>query len=357
MPQLDGLRALAVLSVLIHHFLDPNLLPRLVALLPWGLAGVRLFFVLSGFLITSILIDARTGVTVGMESWGQAIRRFYVRRTLRIFPLYYLVLLITFLFGPADARQQLPWLATYTYNIWISSMGWFTDYFAHFWSLSVEEQFYLVWPWIILLAPRDRLTLIATVMIIIAPLYRWYAISNEWNGVAIYAFTLSSVDALGLGTVLSILSTSQALTSKTRRAFLYIAARIGIGGFIVLTAVQPWTGYTLIHGVLLETFLGLAFVWLIARASRGLGGAWMFILGNKPIVYLGKISYGIYVYHLFLLYLIPPLLAYWGISIAPRGWISLVVLSICTILVASISWHFIEAPINRLKGRFDPPRA
>src|SRR4051812_126623 len=169
MPQLDGLRALAVTAVLVHHLLDP--LPGLATHFPWGLVGVRLFFVLSGFLITGLLIQA-VQTQRGSHDPAHVLKQFYIRRALRIFPIYYLVLAIAWLVGSADVHEQLPWLATYTYNVWIAHLGWFTKYFAHFWSLCVEEQFYLVWPWLLVFAPRRRAYVYASAMVLAGPLYR-----------------------------------------------------------------------------------------------------------------------------------------------------------------------------------------
>jgi len=196
MPQLDGLRAFAVAAVMVHHLLDIESVRHVFS--P-GLLGVRLFFVLSGFLITGLLVEGRDALDVGVAQGASVLRRFYVRRTLRIFPLYYLVLGIALVFGGEDTRVQLPSLATYTYNLWIAGLGWFPAHFAHFWSLCVEEQFYLLWPWIVLFAPRRHLVPITILMILLAPLYRALALSLEFNGVAFFVMTPSSFDALGMG--------------------------------------------------------------------------------------------------------------------------------------------------------------
>src|SRR5438552_112648 len=120
MPQLDGLRAFAVAAVLVHHLLDASLVPAAPFGLTWGLLGVRLFFLLSGFLITGLLIAGRDAVDAGSVRRSRVLKQFYVRRTLRIFPLYYLVLGIALVAGGAEVRVQLPWLATYTYNFWVA---------------------------------------------------------------------------------------------------------------------------------------------------------------------------------------------------------------------------------------------
>ena len=113
MPQLDALRAIALIAVLAHHYLRLDTAGTVAGLEP-GLLGVRLFFVLSGFLITGILLRARQAVEQGLATRREVLQQFYLRRALRIFPLYYGVLLAAWVFGSAEARVQLPWLASYS---------------------------------------------------------------------------------------------------------------------------------------------------------------------------------------------------------------------------------------------------
>src|SRR5262249_40880734 len=150
MPQLDGLRAVAVLAVVAHHTLPG---PLVDALNP-GAAGVRLFFVLSGFLITGILLGCRE--SMAQQGAGQALASFYARRFLRIFPLYYFALAVVLLAGVQEARDGAAWHLAYLSNVYGVRQGWLGS-LAHFWSLAVEEQFYLVWPALVLSLPRPWL--------------------------------------------------------------------------------------------------------------------------------------------------------------------------------------------------------
>jgi len=163
-PQLDGLRAIAVTFVLIHHWISPRL--------GFGIIGVQLFFVLSGFLITGILLRERRGVESGRQSIGFSVRQFYARRFLRIFPLYYACLALFVVLDRFEIRKSLVWFACYLSNVFFFLKGEFGGPFSHFWSLAVEEQFYLFWPWIVLLAPRKRLLAILVGAIVLAPLTR-----------------------------------------------------------------------------------------------------------------------------------------------------------------------------------------
>ena len=156
MPQLDALRALAFVGVAVSHW-SPNFLAGIV---PWG-TGVQLFFVLSGFLITGILLRSRPA-DLGI-SMPTALRVFYVRRCLRIFPLYYGVLALCLLFAIGPIATTWPWHVSYLSNLFYARQGHASpveDPFLHLWSLSVEEQFYLLWPLVALVANRRALSLI-----------------------------------------------------------------------------------------------------------------------------------------------------------------------------------------------------
>lgn len=344
MPQLDALRAFAVAAVLAHHYIDP---PTLGPNLKWGRLGVQLFFVLSGFLITGILIRDRDAVSVVGGRRIVVAKLFYVRRILRIFPVYYLVLLITLLVGPPDAKEQLPWLATYTYNFWVASLGWFTKYFSHFWSLCVEEQFYFLWPWLILFAGRGRLGAITIAAILLAPAYRWFALSAGFNWVATYVVTLSSLDSLGMGALLAIHTRGGPASAELERRLRFTALPAGIVGYWVFLK----TGGILFDSVS-DTTVALVFVWIVAATSRGFGGICGRVLEWSPVQFVGKISYGVYVYHLLVLSVVASILRQQGSSLDAWGYWGTAILVGGTLAVATVSWLTFENPINRLKARF-----
>jgi peptidoglycan/LPS O-acetylase OafA/YrhL len=347
MPQLDGLRALAVSAVLLHHLLDPSLFRSMGLSYSLGLLGVRLFFVLSGFLITGILIRGRAAVDARLVRGSGVLRQFYIRRSLRIFPLYYLILILALGFGDAEIRLQLPWLATYTYNLWVAYLGWFPPYFAHFWSLCVEEQFYLFWPWVVLFVPRRLLLGIALTLVAAAPLYRWYALNVALSDVAFYVLTPSSLDALGMGAVLAIAYRSEACVA---RVVWKMALPIGLAGLLAVEGNETWAA------VLGETFVACVFVWAVGAASEGFRGLGRIVLEARPLTYLGKISYGIYVYHPIVPSVVGSLVAVTGLTIPTEGPAGFVLLASVSIGVASLSWHLFEAPILRYKERLKVAR-
>lgn len=204
MPQLDGIRAVAVLGVIAHHL--SQAVPGSPNLDYVATAGVHIFFVLSGFLITSILLKLKNKVADGSEKLPRGLRQFFIRRALRIYPLYFAVVLAAILMNLGGARGLTPWLATYTLNFKMGAQDWYEPHFAHFWTLAVEHQFYLVWPLLILALPL-RVTWIAPLAAIIISLSAkaFYIHSGYTSMTALgtYISTQSNLDLLALGSALS----------------------------------------------------------------------------------------------------------------------------------------------------------
>jgi peptidoglycan/LPS O-acetylase OafA/YrhL len=353
MRQLDGLRCFAVLAVLVWHAWGPGPLPW-IGYMDWGGLGVQLFFVLSGFLITGILLDCRERADAGDGTRMSFVRRFYARRFLRIFPLYYGVLLVLLIVNFPHVRERSLWLFTYTSNIFMAEHGWIPRV-GHFWTLAVEEQFYLVWPWLLLFLPRRRLLPLIALVIALAPLYRLYAFHRYGlHGVAQEprtTFTLAAVDSLGIGALLAI-GRRAVSVEKLRSRLTRIALPIGLGGYLGLAVLQE-------HGVSPEpafvlgaTTIAIVFGWLVLGAADGFTGPFGRLLVFRPVVYVGRISYGIYVFHPFVIFATVRAARHLGVDFHARGALSFVVITTMTIGVAALSWHFFEGPINGLKGRF-----
>ncbi|RVD02393.1 acyltransferase, partial [Mesorhizobium sp. M2A.F.Ca.ET.029.05.1.1] len=205
-PQIDSLRAVAVFAVMYSHFWDEAS--------PWGHYGVRLFFVISGYLITGILIRSKE-VARSQGALG-VILVFYLRRALRIFPAYYVMLTLAAAFLP-EIRTSLPWHAAYLSNVLFALNGnWDPWQLAHLWSLSVEEQFYLFWPLLIVLSPRQTLipTLIGVILAAVA--FRAAIMFYLPEGPARYVLTPAAFDALGAGALLAAIEASNRLTDVLR---------------------------------------------------------------------------------------------------------------------------------------------
>jgi peptidoglycan/LPS O-acetylase OafA/YrhL len=346
MPQLDALRTFAVFAVMIHHFW-----PEATLNLPLGFVGVQLFFVLSGFLITGILWPAREAVQSGRWPAPTVFGRFYARRVLRIFPLFYGTLAVLFVVGISDVRDSWIWHVSYLSNVHFAMLGWFPLHISHLWSLAVEEQFYLVWPFVVVLTPTRFLLPVLTAIAATGPAYRWLGgvLDVDW----MWTFTplLANVDGLALGGILAY-AWARDLSLRSRMA--WIGAWIGtplVIGLSTLSMLHISLGMA--HAVLEYTIWAAFFVWLVDGAARGFTGGAGRVLELRPLLYLGQISYGLYVLHPLIIGL-----ARWTFHRLGRPYpnqpaVMFVILVAATIVVAACSWHLYEKPLNDLKRRFD----
>lgn len=352
MPQLDAVRTFAVAAVLLQHFMGSDRLPALLASLPWGHLGVALFFVLSGFLITGILIRSRDLVAAQKQSAGFAARQFYIRRFLRIFPLYYFVIALGLVLAIPPVREIWHWLISYTMNVYVSLRGDENYLFSNFWSLAVEEQFYVVWPWVVLFAPRKWLLPATLVMIASGPAWRMYAFTHGLNFVALYKMTPACLDSLGMGALLAqarhSLLTKETIRKYVNRLILPVGLVLSVCLWALVYFEINWSA----NIVLFDLSVAMIFCWFINSASMGFGGVAGSLMASRPLVYCGKISYGIYVYHQFT----PPILGFLsakaGFSYQPHGWLSLVLGVSLTLVFSSLSWYLLEQPVSNLKRHF-----
>jgi peptidoglycan/LPS O-acetylase OafA/YrhL len=341
--QLDGLRAFAVFLVVLTHYVPAT---RPVA--PFGDFGVRLFFVLSAFLIVGILLRA------GTEGRARTLRQFYARRFLRIFPAFYLVLFTAAALNVPGIREGLWWFAAYLGNYWFIFIGSVANpnYGNHLWSLAVEEQFYLLAPAIVLFAPRRYLKPILIAAAVAAVGYRAGAVASGWDWNAYTRPTSACLDSLGLGALLA-LTTHRGLSDRWTRWALAAGLPMLVLVLAANTLAQEHVTSSLLdyQHAAQGTAFALVGVWIVAGAARGFGGIGGRVLSLTPVVYLGTISYGIYLYHFF---------AMWGFQ-AAFGWsrvqnpnqsLYFVVLTTTTIVVATASWFAFERPINGLKRYF-----
>ncbi len=353
---LDGIRGLAILLVTLYRFskeavhgLDLNSMLR--GLIQFGSSGVELFFVLSGFLITRILIDTRHSPTY--------FSTFYYRRSLRIFPLYYLSLILFLWILPsalnnpslfAEARDRSLYLWTYTTNIKMSvENAWSFGYLDHFWSLAVEEHFYLVWP-IIVLCAGNRLLKITISAIVATILGRSIFCALSQNEVAPDVLTIFRCDGLLIGAAISIAWQSETLRTKLQKW----APMIGPASIIVVLT------FTLLN----KRFLDLPIVFL------EIGWGCLLIVALTPDRFsslrkilelpffrsLGKYSYAMYVFQSPLI----PIIALLGMSFGFAELSSTSILWRITYVVAMfaltwflayLSWIAIESKILRLRDR------
>lgn len=348
MPQLDAVRTIAIFGVMAWHYV-PSALTR------EGAQGVTLFFVLSGFLITGILLKCRQYIERDGQSRLFTLRQFYVRRFLRIFPLYYLALAVLWIIHNPDVRSDFGWHLAYLTNIRISinaAHGRFSDWsIGHFWTLAVEEQFYLVWPWIVLFLSRRNLVRAVVLLVCAGPAFRLTASLMRLPIAVTERLPFFSLDALGMGALLAIASEpSYGLVKWLNRVRPFALA---VGVVLVCVAIACGIGkhhYTLRNTIYLFGY-SLVFGWFVSGAAVGFGGVVGKVMSWKPILWIGTISYGIYVLHYILR-------AYWTTPPMPRlhPLLEGLLLGVASIGLAAFSFYAYERPINRLR-RFFPYRA
>jgi peptidoglycan/LPS O-acetylase OafA/YrhL len=340
LPQLDALRAIAVAGVLYGHFLRGHVLSTMTG--PWG---VRLFFVLSGFLITRILLRARDLVPAG--GVARQFRVFYARRALRIFPAFYAVIALSWLIGVPDVREGLGWHLLYLSNVRFVLIDDWPAVSAPWWSLSVEEQFYLVWPALMLLLPRRALRPTMLAVIALGPLSRWAMVASGAPTLAQWTLPVAMLDSLGIGALLAYDAMAGAPAGEGMRLPRWLRLAALPSACLVLLGVAMPTFASLDAARLSFTALAIVFAWMVGRAARGWTGAAGSVMSWRPLVFLGRISYGIYLYHTVALWL----LAQRGGQMRLRYAVALY--TIATIVAAMASWYLLERPINSLK-RFVP---
>jgi peptidoglycan/LPS O-acetylase OafA/YrhL len=336
MPQLDALRALAVGAVAYHHWIPTTYHFGI----PFGSGGVQLFFVLSGFLISSILLRCRK---YG-DPWF-ALRGFYARRSLRICPLFYSVVIAAYLINLRPMRQTVFWHLSYLSNFYFFlHHGWHGS-ISHFWSLAVEEQFYLFWPTVVLFAPNQRL-LQSFLTLCVVGVLSIVLLPSLFPGELVAVLPTYNFWALGLGALLALRNAS----SKMLRILLACSVW-SLVLFVMLTTISNCGVHFKWMEQLKYLSMVAAFVWLIDRASHGFKG-WIGSCLTLPIlVYLGRISYGLYILHPFAdvpVEICRRLSGKSSFTLAQE-----VALKTCvTILGAIISWRLLEKPVNSLKTLF-----
>ena len=365
-PALDGLRGIAIILVMLHHFTyyrpESGIDGLIGDVLFLGWTGVDLFLVLSGFLITGILLDTRAS--------ERYFTTFYARRFLRIFPLYYLVLFIAFVVlpkfptqhavllgqdGPVNLPPQWPYWF-YLTNFFIAESGWVHGWVDVAWTLAIEEQFYLVWPLVIWLCPPRLVAPLCAVILVAEPAARIYARERDFPVLWVYVLTWYRLDGFAIGGLLAWAHRRGLLPLIDRWVPVVVIA--GVAGILVCTIMGGhtwwWNRWMQQYGYSLIAIVAGAM--LVSAVNRPADSLWPWMLSAGWLRAFGKYSYGMYLIHAPVMravreYVLDPLeyeaIAPWnaqflffGLATAP------------TFALAWLSWRLFEAPILRLKARF-----
>ncbi|PWJ59693.1 peptidoglycan/LPS O-acetylase OafA/YrhL [Dyadobacter jejuensis] len=354
--QLDGLRAIAIILVLIFHWYPEG---QGINILANGPLGVTIFFVLSGFLITRILLNYRQKLSDGGIT--KAYKVFMARRMLRIFPLYYLVLLVVWLaqyigFIPPIGTQLYShplYYILYASNFLIEYLHDWSDVLSPFWSLAVEEQFYIFFPLLILSVPQAYLKKSIIGLIVLGIVSR---VILHLVGVNEGVHMPTCLDAFGLGALWAYLLVNR----PDPHSFLKLTRYGGLLGMVVFIVFCLIGQGNFAAVLFFRTSMSLIALYLVAGASYKGGFANIFgsILNHQILKYIGKISYGLYVFHMLVPAVLVPLLLkllqrFAGISI-PMNDNGSRILSLSVLLVlATASWYLYEKPIIQIKKYFE----
>jgi peptidoglycan/LPS O-acetylase OafA/YrhL len=367
LPQLDGLRFIAFLLVFWYHQ-SPDLMnfpvlavrTILVRGNMFGWMGVDLFFCLSSFLITSLLLREHRA------TGGISLRNFYIRRSLRIWPLYFLMLLLIFLVFPmfgflsprtgsaeygALVRQQLfpflIFLGNFSYAYFPASLAYLL---APLWSISVEEQFYLVWPVLIPRLANAGLHVFGSVLgglLLMSVLTRIYIVVNLVPYPMLWVNTLARLDPLVLGTVVAV------LYMRGRPVIPATWALIAAAAALLTVVVFPQIGASP-HSIWQLSAVALGFASLVIAVVNG--HVSKVLLGNAPMRWAGKLSYGFYLFHRIGMYFAD---RWYGVT-APSGTLRFAIQAsahmglalLATIIISAVSYYAFERWFLIMKDRF-----
>lgn len=336
MPRLDGLRAIAVAGVLIEHWIPVSRIRELST----GGAGVTLFFVLSGYLITRILMGYRE------QSVATAAGHFYWRRFLRLSPPFYAAIAAGLVFNVLLMREY--WLinALYLTNFQMGLTGQWTGGADHFWSLCVEEQFYLIWFFVVVALPARYLTRAIVISLAITLAFR----------AAVYFLRLPPLTTVLLpGNLGSLVIGALLAQSRVTPNLQWLSRAALKRGPLIVTALAVVAlslslRYFRLPSALFYPFIVSAFAaCLVAVASSEQKDRWFGWLEWPPLVHIGRISYGIFVYHLFIPRIVAKIPSMeW---MADLSWRSFACALVITFAISQISWIYFEKPILRFKDR------
>jgi peptidoglycan/LPS O-acetylase OafA/YrhL len=336
-PQLDGVRGIAILLVMLVNTSDKYPALHLQRFVSDGWMGVDLFFALSGFLITGILLDARQSPSY--------FKNFYARRVLRILPLYYFVLIFMFVvvpaLRPAEAasifERSSPWWSfpLFLQNFLVARSTMAVGPLGTSWSLAIEEQFYLVWPLVVRYSPLKFLRFIATLLILLSPPLTWYLSSQH---VYVYSNVFCRQVGLMAGALLAVLmhSSNFAPTKYLKSAWIAFLITLTLT-FISEALGTRWLTYSLV------AVAATSFIFLALHSQQ----KWLqAVLRNRFLMYTGTISYGLYLLHKI------PADFVQAAHLDRHPVLILPIIFLTSYALAALSWNLFERPLLSLKRLF-----
>jgi len=346
---LNGLRAISIILVLIFHgkieFIGKYL----------GWVGVDLFFVISGFLITGILLNSKRD--------SRYFQKFYIRRVLRIFPIYYLVVIGVCLFYLMLEKEGAGFIyyLTYLQNFFVAITNSGYGLLGHTWSLAVEEQFYLFWPFVVYLTSIRNLKKISFILIAFVPLIRFYFSLNGYHIFYQNSLIISRADTMAIGSIIAILIHSENITISRMRLLSYLLISSGLVCSLLLLhfignnisgngIIGGWISckgglfLEVPYGHLLFTAIGFISAGLIMKVvfkTSKISSFVSSVFENKIINYIGTISYGLYLFHWPIFLIVDQIAIKFHFDLNIH--LIFLVKLLLSFIVSSISWHYFES--------------
>lgn len=358
--QLDSIRTFAVMLVVMSHWF----MASLETIFPFGNLGVNIFFVLSGFLITRILLTDKAEIEGGIvnKSKLSAIGKFMMRRSLRIFPIYYLALLVLY-FGasylPTSIPDDLKYYVLYVQNFLFYFRQSWPGKLSPFWSLAVEEQFYLIWPWLLFFINQKHIKKVLITGIIVGTLssFLFPFIPGKTNLTPVLTFCC--LQAFCFGGLLSFWAVKGDLVLEKNYSLL---KKMAIGSFLIYLCIKLFcTGIAYFD----RLFESIITTWIIACILLKKVNKFDFMLNNKILISIGKVSYGIYLFHNFIPLLVKVVLhslkkmtyenseIWLAIEFLRNNMLTFYSLSFTVLFgISYFSFYFIETPFLKLKKYF-----
>ncbi len=344
MAQLDGLRGLAILFVVWHHF---GL--HLPGWLDWGPVAPNIFFLLSGFLITRSLMKMQQTPANG-QLFG-----YHARRLTRLLPALYVMIGVGLLIGLQEFRDGLSWHALFVSNFQMIANDEWSGYASHLWSLSVQEQFYLLWP-LILFIPSRFLPATMVFTFIGAAIFRAWCLRAGTTEMFRWLMLPSSLDTFAAGGLIAWLVAMR--TSKRPMIpglWRIFAALLALGCWFYARSLRGLYGTGDPALAFVDTFETAFFAWLLIELLEFPKSLLSRAFSNPLLGQIGRISYGLYIWHMLVFLAISPRLDAWGLSSADHNLLRCTVLTTISVGVAAISWVTLEKPFIGWGKRLTAP--
>lgn len=346
---LDGLRGAAILLVMFHHFgVHPT------GWWDWGPIAPSVFFLLSGYLITLSLarIHARWATAGGPHGWDMF--HFHLRRLVRLMPAFYVLLLAGVLLGWREFREEFFWHASFMTNWQMALFDHWPDRLSHLWSLSLQEEFYLLWP-LILFLPVRFLPWAFGIAFLSAAAFRAWCLHVGVSDMFRWFMLPGSLDNFAAGGLVAWAMTQNKIAFLLTPCGKWIFSFLAIGGWLLSRQLRDLYGTGDLALAFVESLESFFFAWLLFMLLQARQTMIHRFFGLQPLVYLGRISYGLYLWHVMVFCLLAPVLAHYGLNATERPFVVGLILTAACVAVAALSWKWLEEPFIRWSKHLKRP--